>query len=60
MKPAGLSAVAPELLWLRLQLLAALLVAAVVVHRSWRRLPGFPWGLRTAAAPAPPSTEVLP
>jgi len=60
MKPAGLSAVAPELLWLGLQLLAALLVAAVVVHRSWRRLPGFPWGLRTAAAPAPPSTEGLP
>jgi ABC-2 type transport system permease protein len=60
MKPAGLAAVAPELLWLGLQLVAALAIAAVVVHRSWRRLPGFPWGLRQAAAPAPASPEVLP
>ena len=60
MKPVGLAAVAPELLWLGLQLAAAAVVAAVVVHRAWRRLPGFPGAQHPPAPPAPARTEVLP
>lgn len=63
MKSSSLADVGPELLWLAVQLAAALLVAAVVVHRSWRRLPGFPWGLgpaRPAPTPVTPSPEVQP
>lgn len=63
MKSSSLADVGPELLWLGAQLAVALAVAAVVVHRAWRRLPGY---LRIArpAAPtpvhAPSSAEVHP
>jgi len=62
-KSASLADVGPELLWLGAQLVVALAIAAVVVHRSWRRLPGFPWGpgpARPASAPTTPSAEVRP
>lgn len=56
MKTGDLRAVAPQLAWLAAQLAAYALLAVVVVRRSWRRLPGFPWGRRPAPAspPSPP------
>jgi ABC-2 type transport system permease protein len=63
MKSASLADAGPELLWLGAQFVVASAIAAVVVHRSWRRLPGFPWGLGPAApafAPTTRSAEVAP